>query len=99
MLQLASMALEFLINCCCCCVVPAILLTPVCPHSLSFRPIVVPSTVELKIRVPLDSRNCAWVSIDGRNRQKLERGDYVRITVSSFPVSGMAKSPCLTKRA
>lgn len=30
--------------------VPAIMLTPICPHSLSFRPIVVPAGVELKVR-------------------------------------------------
>lgn len=31
--------------------VPAIMVTPICPHSLSFRPIVVPAGVELKVRV------------------------------------------------
>ena len=30
--------------------VPAIMITPICPHSLSFRPIVVPAGVELKVR-------------------------------------------------
>ena len=30
--------------------VPAILITPVCPHSLSFRPIVLPAGVEIKVR-------------------------------------------------
>ena len=29
--------------------VPGIILTPICPHSLSFRPIVVPAGVELKV--------------------------------------------------
>lgn len=29
--------------------VPAIMITPICPHSLSFRPIVVPANVELKV--------------------------------------------------
>ncbi|XP_066907977.1 NAD kinase isoform X9 [Halyomorpha halys] len=29
--------------------VPAIMVTPICPHSLSFRPIVVPAGVELKL--------------------------------------------------
>ena len=29
--------------------VPAIMVTPICPHSLSFRPIVVPAGVELKV--------------------------------------------------
>ncbi len=65
---------------------PAILLTPICPHSLSFRPIIVPSTVELKVQVPLDARNSAWVSMDGRNRLRLDQGDYVRIVVSKYPV-------------
>ena len=30
--------------------VPAIMVTPICPHSLSFRPIVVPAGVELKVQ-------------------------------------------------
>ena len=29
--------------------VPAILIAPVCPHSLSFRPIVVPAGVEVRV--------------------------------------------------
>lgn len=32
--------------------VPAIMVTPICPHSLSFRPIVVPAGVELKVTPP-----------------------------------------------
>lgn len=32
--------------------VPAIMITPICPHSLSFRPIVVPAGVELKVFTP-----------------------------------------------
>ncbi|XP_044004687.1 NAD kinase-like isoform X3 [Aphidius gifuensis] len=55
--------------------VPAIMITPICPHSLSFRPIVVPAGVELKISVSPDSRNTSWVSFDGRNRQELFHGD------------------------
>ncbi|PNF34076.1 NAD kinase [Cryptotermes secundus] len=55
--------------------VPAIMVTPICPHSLSFRPIVVPAGVELKISVSPDSRNTSWVSFDGRNRQELFHGD------------------------
>ena len=33
--------------------VPAILISPICPHSLSFRPIVVPAGVEIKVRMLL----------------------------------------------
>ncbi|XP_027204758.2 NAD kinase-like isoform X3 [Dermatophagoides pteronyssinus] len=66
--------------------VPAIMITPICPHSLSFRPIVVPAGVELKICVSPDSRNSAWVSFDGRNRQEIKVGDSVRVTTSIYPV-------------
>ncbi|XP_030378242.1 NAD kinase-like isoform X2 [Scaptodrosophila lebanonensis] len=66
--------------------VPAILVTPICPHSLSFRPIVVPAGVELKISVSPESRNTSWVSFDGRNRQELFHGDSLRVTTSIYPV-------------
>ncbi|XP_037825124.1 NAD kinase-like isoform X2 [Lucilia sericata] len=66
--------------------VPAIMVTPICPHSLSFRPIVVPAGVELKISVSPDSRNTSWVSFDGRNRQELFHGDSLRVTTSIYPV-------------
>jgi len=36
--------------------VPAIMVTPICPHSLSFRPIVVPAGVELMVRMKWNTR-------------------------------------------
>lgn len=56
--------------------VPAILLTPVCPHSLSFRPIILPDYAELELRIPENARCTAWVCFDGRSRQV--RGSCVR---------------------
>lgn len=49
--------------------VPAILLTPVCPHSLAFRPIILPDYAELELRIPDNARCSAWVCFDGRSRQ------------------------------
>ncbi|XP_049610908.1 NAD kinase isoform X1 [Syngnathus scovelli] len=72
--------------------VPAIMITPICPHSLSFRPIVVPAGVELKIMLSHDARNTAWVSFDGRRRQEICHGDSIAITTSCFPV------PCICFR-
>lgn len=66
--------------------VAAILVTPVCPHSLSFRPIILPAGVELKIVVSQDARSSAWTSFDGRNRQELDIGDSIHITTSIYPV-------------
>ncbi|KAI4810202.1 hypothetical protein KUCAC02_019043 [Chaenocephalus aceratus] len=66
--------------------VPAIMVTPICPHSLSFRPIVVPAGVELMITLSPDARNTAWVSFDGRKRQEIQHGDCIKITTSCYPV-------------
>ncbi|XP_065133165.1 NAD kinase b isoform X1 [Paramisgurnus dabryanus] len=66
--------------------VPAIMVTPICPHSLSFRPIVVPAGVELMITLSPDARNTAWVSFDGRKRQEIRHGDSIKITTSCYPV-------------
>ncbi|EFJ43854.1 hypothetical protein VOLCADRAFT_118925, partial [Volvox carteri f. nagariensis] len=66
--------------------VPAILLTPVCPHSLSFRPIILPDYAELELRIPDNARCTAWVCFDGRSRQELGRGDSVKVRMSENPV-------------
>uniref|UniRef100_A0A2K6EJI9 NAD(+) kinase n=1 Tax=Propithecus coquereli TaxID=379532 RepID=A0A2K6EJI9_PROCO len=66
--------------------VPAIMITPICPHSLSFRPIVVPAGVELKIMLSPEARNTAWVSFDGRKRQEIRHGDSISITTSRYPL-------------
>ncbi|MEW5303477.1 MAG: hypothetical protein WDW36_006164 [Sanguina aurantia] len=72
--------------------VSAILLTPVCPHSLSFRPIILPDYAELEFRLPLDARASAWVCFDGRSRQEIHRGDTVRVRMSENPVPTINKS-------
>lgn len=41
--------------------VPAILMTPVCPHSLSFRPLILPDSVEIVVRVTRACRGNVWV--------------------------------------
>lgn len=66
--------------------VPAVMVTPICPHSLSFRPIVVPAGVELKIMLSPEARNTAWVSFDGRKRQEIRHGDSISITTSCYPL-------------
>ncbi|CAG0896036.1 unnamed protein product [Darwinula stevensoni] len=66
--------------------VPAVMVTPICPHSLSFRPIVVPAGVELKIMLNPDARSSASISFDGRHTQQLQHGDSLRVTTSIYPV-------------
>lgn len=64
---------------------PIILLTAICAHTLSFRPILVPDTVVLRLGVPYDARASSWVSFDGKERAELSPGDYVTVTASRYP--------------
>ncbi|KAI9326924.1 ATP-NAD kinase-like domain-containing protein [Zopfochytrium polystomum] len=66
--------------------VPSILVTPICPHTLSFRPMLLPDSVELKLQVPMDSRSTAWASFDGRHRTELAQGDFITISMSRHPL-------------
>ena len=66
--------------------VPCILVTPICPHVLSFRSMVFPDHVILRCYVPHDARAEASVAFDGKHRQELHRGDSVQIRMSAYPV-------------
>lgn len=66
--------------------VPAILVTPICPHVLSFRSMVFPDHVVLRCFVPDDARSDASVAFDGKYRRLLQRGDSVQIQMSAHPV-------------
>jgi NAD+ kinase len=59
--------------------VESILITPICPHTLSDRPIVVPdvSTIELRMSENSDS---VFLTLDGQTGVPLQLGDHVRIT-------------------
>lgn len=61
--------------------VPALLLTPICPRSLSFRPLVLPSSTPITLRLSQKNRGReVEVSIDGVNiRQGMAVGMEVRV--------------------
>lgn len=71
--------------------VPGILFTPICPHSLSFRPLIFPDSVVLKLMVPRDARCNAWAAFDGRSRCELRKGDAIFVKVSKYPVASINK--------
>jgi len=67
--------------------VPAILFTPICPHSLSFRPMLFPDSAAIEIKVPFTSRNpVAKIVFDGKRKRELRRGESVYIKTSPYPV-------------
>jgi NAD+ kinase len=63
-------------NCECMC------LTPIAPHSLSFRPLIIPLGTVVTLKKPLDNRNSAWVSLDGATRFELGDNEEFEIKVS-----------------
>ena len=65
--------------------VPCLLFTPICPHTLSSRPLVFPEHVTITVMVPRDSRAGAYVSFDGKHRARLAPGDGVAVRASPWP--------------
>ena len=57
--------------------VPAMLLTPICPHTLSFRQMILPDSVTLRVNVSSNSRSEARVSYDGRHQHILRKGESI----------------------
>jgi NAD+ kinase len=57
---------------------PAIVLEPICPHTLSNRPVVLPNNRLITLRVA-DKRKKLLLSVDGQSQGWLEYGDVLEI--------------------
>ncbi|ODV60057.1 ATP-NAD kinase, partial [Ascoidea rubescens DSM 1968] len=64
--------------------VNAISVTPICPHTLSFRPIVLPDNMTIKVNSSPESRNNAYLAFDGKARYELNKKSYVIIKTSPY---------------
>jgi NAD+ kinase len=73
--------------------IPAILLTPICPHTLSFRPMLLNDSMALRVAVPLKSRATAYCAFDGKGRVELRQGDHVTIAASQYPFPTVLSQP------
>lgn len=58
--------------------VPVFVITPICPHSLTQRPLVVSSSSEIVVRV-LDKGRHAYVTLDGQESPTISEGMEVKI--------------------
>ena len=67
--------------------VDAILITPIAPHTLANRPVVIPGSAVVEVRA-IDMLRPAdiFVTFDGQTGHKLEATDAVRITRAETPV-------------
>ena len=66
--------------------VQAFVITPVAPHSLTHRPLVVPDSVEIEILLRSEEE-VAYLSLDGQPGLDLRDGDRVRCRLSEHKVS------------
>ncbi len=64
----------------------AIVLTPICPHTLSQRPLVLPETCEVEIRIRDARGGEVHLTVDGQVGQELSEGDLVRVRRAMQPV-------------
>ena len=60
-------------------------IVPICPHTLSNRPIVLPANQEIVVRLGQDSQD-AKVSFDGHDTRSVQQHNHVRITRYPQPI-------------
>ena len=66
--------------------VDALIVTPICPHLLTLRPIVVPGNASLLLRIE-GVPNRTLLTVDGQTAVELERGDEIRCRKSQYTVN------------
>ncbi|MCP2606675.1 NAD(+)/NADH kinase, partial [Candidatus Aminicenantes bacterium AC-708-I09] len=66
--------------------IPAIILTPICPHTLSFRPMVLPIEFKIKIKL-LTKGEEVYLTVDGQRGRPLNAGDCVEVEEAEFSLT------------
>jgi NAD+ kinase len=65
----------------------AIVLTPIAPHTLTHRPIVIPAEREVRIRAASHNAGAEiYVTFDGQHGFALPEGDEIRVTKAARPI-------------
>lgn len=66
--------------------VDALILTPIAPHTLTNRPIVIPGSSAVGVRPLIESRDEVFVTFDGQAGFRLEEGDEIRVARAERPL-------------
>ena len=66
--------------------VSAMLITPICPHSLTSRPLVVPGEAKIDLEIGQADEVKSFLTVDGQEGYPLGSGDKVSITTSEYAV-------------
>jgi NAD+ kinase len=62
-----------------------VVLAPICPHTLSNRPVVLPDSFEIEVRVKSDD-NGAMLTVDGQQTARVATNDTLRVRRGKNPV-------------
>jgi len=71
--------------------VQSLLLTPICPRSLSFRPALLPPYSTIQLSLDDKSKGSVVVNIDGKDYYDLNIGEYVQVQMSPYSI------PCINQ--
>jgi len=63
--------------------IPAIIIAPICPHTLSFRPMVISSESSVKIQL-LTGGEEVYLTIDGQRGNRMQKNDTVEVRCSDL---------------
>ena len=66
--------------------VDALVLTPIAPHTLTNRPIVIPSSSVVRVKPMMDERDEVFVTFDGQAGCELHAGDEISVCRASEPM-------------
>jgi NAD+ kinase len=69
--------------------VPAVLLTPICPHALSFRPLAVPASAAITVKL-LTHGEEVYLTLDGQRGGVFEHDDAVEIRKAPYDLQLVA---------
>jgi NAD+ kinase len=73
--------------------VDALVLTPIAPHTLTNRPVVIPGTASVEVRPHIEGRaDDIYVTYDGQSGYPLQKGDVIRVRRSDR-VLRLVKAP------
>jgi NAD+ kinase len=66
--------------------VDALVLTPIAPHTLTNRPIVIPTTSPVRVQPNMEDRDEVFVTFDGQAGFQLESGDDITVACADTPL-------------
>jgi NAD+ kinase len=66
--------------------VDALVLTPIAPHTLSNRPIVIPASATVRVKPVMSERDDAFITLDGQAGFDLQAGDEISVKRADEPM-------------